>query len=622
MNSASPAKEPGGGVHVFWWVCTKNPFYAISAALVLLGLWISFGNETEELDNWLLMGGLTAYTLLLALTAMLLVRYLKLWDDARTVMLLVVLMFLATSVTFDHLLIVEQERGTVFYLLGLSLSVVVSEMLLRGTKLRLPALYRVPYYLFLMLFFLYPIFVRSLRDPGEVFQGEQLMWGLFGFSTAAGLIFLTLLPALWRGAEYVRGNGSPWPWPLFPWSLFVVLAIAVSGRAVLMCWSLHPLGAVRFDRLIFGPYFLIPLGFALTVLFLELGLSLAQTTMVRIGLLLPLLLIGLALVGHSPADPVYRLLRVMTVSIGDFRAFDEVRQEADPVYSEFLRLYTDRLGADPLFVALVLAASFYFYAAARRVPMALEALAAVLASMALIGTTSLKDGLLSPPEPGPLLAPAAILLLLGIRQRSVWNLLRAAVCLAAVLALAVPLPETAIAGMRGAIFVHLSVLAMLVLGALSRDVAGMSLRRIGAVFLLVFALAGMHPSLLPEGIPWALPIVYPLCLGIFLAGYGHFLRDSWILGMAALVLGYWVFKFGWTAYRAVRGAVKGFDYLVSGLGFFMVGVIVSLGKSGVLTRWIESRWGWPGWLRFARPALASAPDADETPAPPGAKSDE
>ena len=205
---------------------------------------------------------------------MVLVRFLKLWDDARTVMLLVVLMFLATSVTFDRLLI-EQERGAVFYLLGLVFSVFITEMLLRRIKLRLPALYRGPYYLILALFFLYPIFVRALLDRDHPLE-EPLMWGLFGFSTAAGLVFLTLLPAVRRGADYVRGNGSPWPWPLYPWSLFVILAIAVPGRAVLMCWSLHPLDTNRFDRLIFGPYFLVPFGFALSVLLLELGLTMAR----------------------------------------------------------------------------------------------------------------------------------------------------------------------------------------------------------------------------------------------------------------------------------------------------------------------------------------------------------
>ena len=69
------------------WIATKNPFYAISAALVLLGLWVSFGSQADETETWMLMAGLASYTLLLAATAFGLVRYLKLWNDARTVSL-------------------------------------------------------------------------------------------------------------------------------------------------------------------------------------------------------------------------------------------------------------------------------------------------------------------------------------------------------------------------------------------------------------------------------------------------------------------------------------------------------------------------------------------------------
>jgi hypothetical protein len=609
-SSERSAFAPNAG-RVFWWVCTKNPFYAISAALVLLGLWISFGNQTEQLETWLLMGGLAGHTLLLAVTALVLVRFLNLWDDARTVMLLVVLMFLATSVTFDCLLMEDQQRGAAFNLLGLGLSILVTETLLRRIKLRLPALYRLPYYFVLMLFFLYPIFVRSLLIPGRPESQEPLMWGLFGFSTAAGLVFLTLLPVLRRGAGYMRGNGSPWPWPLYPWSLFVVLAIAVPGRAVLMCWSLHPLDTNQLDRLIFGPYFLIPFGFALTVLFLELGLILARKGMIRFGLAAPLLLMGMALLGHNPADPIYRLLRVMTVSSGRFEAFDNVSREPDPVYNEFLEIFSNRLGVDPLFATLVLSCCFYAYAAARRVPLALECLAGSLASMVIIGPNTLSDGLLSSPElaqPAPLLAAAGILLFVGARQRNPWNLLRGAACLAGFIALAVPLPaEQPIPGLRSAIFVHLTLLAMLGLGAAFTDTNGISLRRIGSAFILVLSLAGMHQWFVQEEMPAALPIVYPLCMGILLAVYGHFLRDSWILAMATIVLGYWVFKFGWILCRSLRGLIRGFDYLLSGLAFFMIAVLVSLGKSGMLSRWIESRW-LPAWLcRFLPPTPALAP---------------
>src|ERR1041384_399229 len=92
------------------WVCTNNPFYVLSAGLFLVGLRLSFGARALE-DVWALMGGLAGYTLLLALTACLLVRFGNVWDDVRTVLLLVVLMFLATSATIDQVLVLTPGRG-------------------------------------------------------------------------------------------------------------------------------------------------------------------------------------------------------------------------------------------------------------------------------------------------------------------------------------------------------------------------------------------------------------------------------------------------------------------------------------------------------------------------------
>src|SRR5262245_38229260 len=124
---AASAPPSGGARGVVRWVCTKNPFYVLSAGLFLVGLFISFGDPAQLEDTWALMSGLAGYTLLLAVTACLLVRFGRVWDDVRTVLLLVVLMFLATSVTFDQVLVMDPERGRIFYVVGLLLAVAVSE---------------------------------------------------------------------------------------------------------------------------------------------------------------------------------------------------------------------------------------------------------------------------------------------------------------------------------------------------------------------------------------------------------------------------------------------------------------------------------------------------------------
>src|SRR5262249_49806082 len=150
-RSPSGAPPPlAGAAHWFVLrVCTSNPFYVISAGLFLAGLYASFEARAGDVETWTLLSGLAGYTLLLAMTAFLLVRFAHAWDDLRPVLLLVVLMFLATSVTFDELLVLDPGRGVPCFLVGLAFAVLVSEGLLRGIRLRLPARFRVPYYLIL-----------------------------------------------------------------------------------------------------------------------------------------------------------------------------------------------------------------------------------------------------------------------------------------------------------------------------------------------------------------------------------------------------------------------------------------------------------------------------------------
>src|SRR5262249_2693700 len=142
VPAAAAPPPTGSAQRLLRRVCTSNPFYVLSAGLFLAGLRISFGEQVDDIATWALMSGLAGYTLLLAITAFLLVRFCRVWDDVRTVLLLVVLMFLATSVTFDESLLNEPLRGAICYLIGLLFAVGVSEGVLHGLRLRLPAIYR------------------------------------------------------------------------------------------------------------------------------------------------------------------------------------------------------------------------------------------------------------------------------------------------------------------------------------------------------------------------------------------------------------------------------------------------------------------------------------------------
>lgn len=551
MSSSDATAAPVPSRSLLGWVCTSNPLYVLSAGLFLVGLRLSFGDAAREVDTWALMGGLAGYTLLLAAAVFLLVRFAGVWDDVRTVLLLVVLMFLATSVTFDELLVLDPGRGALVNVVGLLFAVLLTEGLLRGARLRLPGWFRLPYYLILALFFLYPVaLVPLLKEP----QGEELKWALFGFSSTAGLTFLTLLPAARRGPEYVRANGSPWPWPYYPWSVFVFLGAAVVGRAFLLCWSLHPLAGSDMHHLVFGPYFLVPFGLAVATVLLELGITSGRRAVQGVALALPAGLVALAAVGHRD----------------------------DPVYSEFLRVFALRLGGTPLFLAVLAAAGFYLYAWARRVPFAVDGLTAAVAALAVVGPEALTVRYLGGPLAVPVYVAGVLQLAVGMRR---WDALR---CLSGglgvVVAVAVAVPDGW--AVRAAVGSHLGLVVVLGVGAVFNGAVGRACRLVGGV-LVVAACLGTAVSP-PAGLPPSTAL-YPLVMAVVLAGYGRLLGHRPSVALAAAALAGWLAVTSVKGYRSLREEVAGLDYLVLGLALLPAAVLVSLYKSGALARWLAQR---------------------------------
>lgn len=555
-SDATVAPAPGASRGLIGWVSTSNPLYVLSAGLFLVGLRLSFGDAGREVDTWALMGGLAGYTLLLAAAALVLVRFAGVWNDVRTVLLLVVLMFLATSVTFDELLVLDPGRGTLVNVAGLLFAVLVAEGLLRGTRLRLPGWFRLPYYLILSLFFLYPVaLVPLLKQP----QSEELAWGLFGFSTAAGLAFLTLLPAARRGPDYVRGNGSPWPWPYYPWSVFVFLGAAVVGRAFLLCWSLHPLVGSDIDRLIFGPYFLVPFGLAVAAVLLEVGRTAGRTDVQAVALAVPAGLVVLAAVGHRD----------------------------DPVYAEFLRVFALRLGGTPLFLAVLAAAGFYLYAWARRSPFAVDGLTVAVVALAVVGPDALTVRDLGGPLPFPVYAAGVLQLAVGMRR---WDALR---CLAGGLGVAVAVAAAVPDGwaVRTAVGFHLGLAVVLGVGGAFDGTVGRAARMVGGVLIVAACLGAVVSQ--PVGLPPSAAL-YPLVMVAVLAGYGRLLGHRASVALAGVALAGWLAVASVRGYRSLREEVAGLDYLVLGLALLPAAVLVSLYKSGALARRLARGGAAPG----------------------------
>src|SRR5215472_11413791 len=107
-RSALVFSSSGGRLVRLLW--TNNPFYLISAWLVFSGLWASFNTGADTYQTWGLLGGLASYTLLLATAACVLIRLGRVWEDLRTLLLLVLLMFLAISVSLDEALTTDPTR--------------------------------------------------------------------------------------------------------------------------------------------------------------------------------------------------------------------------------------------------------------------------------------------------------------------------------------------------------------------------------------------------------------------------------------------------------------------------------------------------------------------------------
>ncbi len=375
---------------------SSNPFYILSADLVFVGLRISFGPGGPATRSWALGISLAGYTLLLATTACFLIRVGKLWDDLRSLLLLIVMMFLAIATSGDDSMAADPRRGTIGYLVGFVFAVVVSEAVLHTIRLRLPGWYRAAYHAILALVFLYPIALAPfVKEP----DSQALQWALFGFSPLAALALLLLVPAARRGAAYLAKNGSPWRWPLYPWSLFFIIAGGLAVRCYSLCVSFH---FVNGSRTIFGPYFLVPIGLAVSLIWLEIGIASRRRGVMIAASVVPFALAYLSTTGYR----------------------------YEPVYLNFLSEFRHTLGGTPFYLSCLAVVLFHIYAVLRRVPAARDLLVVSLACLSAIGQSSLDLDSLVASRPFPLAAAGLVMASLAWRKRHTGRALVAGTALA------------------------------------------------------------------------------------------------------------------------------------------------------------------------------------------------
>ncbi len=545
-----PNVTVGSDLRNLWrFIYNHNPFYVISALLVFSGLWQSFTERPELVEAGVIALGLGAYALLLALTAVLIIRLGHVWEDVRSLLLLVVLMFLAISVSSDPVLNAEEQPGRWFVLAGFLFSVALSEAVLRSLPLVLPMMYRLPYYLILALFFLYPLAMSPVlnRPPAP-----PLYWALFGFSAVACAAFLTLLPAVWRGVASVRASNCPWRWPVYPWVLFGMLAICVCLRAWYLCMSFH---AIEGTSCIFGAYFLAPFLFAINVLLIEASIVSGGARLRRVALSWPLFILVVCGSGH--------------------------RLQA--VYLEFLERFADVFHGSPLYVALMATVGLYLYALARRVPGAITGLSLAIGALAFVSprATLLEDIMYY--RAWPIVLAATIQFLLAARAGSSLRAVSAAG--AALWAIQCAPGWESLGIVRTALVWHAGIALVLAIGATFRDDFVPTIRALAAGLLIgsTLIVADTDPRQV-AGLPPAVVEAYPVVPLVVALAYARLVGGMMFYGVAAACAAGWLVVIGSALYRQLRAFVPGLDKIAWGIAFFALATIVSLAKAGLWRR--------------------------------------
>jgi hypothetical protein len=571
-----------------------NPFYVISALLMLFAVRNAYGTqEIGSINCWLMLGVLCGYTALLSFIGVLIVRCGKVWEDARSIFVVVLLLFLATSVSADDLFVkMESRTGGLLLLLGCYFfSALTTEGVFRGVGIRLGWLYRLPYHLLIALFFFAPWWTSPELHPRSPMAME---WLIVAFPVASAALVLMLLPAVRRGSAYLANNGTPWPWPLFPWIGFGVLIVAHALRSFAMCMTFGPRGPIwlpsssgsgrefiNFDTM-WGPYFLIPLAFAVLVLILEGTLTSGNTRLQRrVMISAPLL-----------------LLMALPFSTG-------------PVFRDFFERLTSVI-ASPLWIALGLVWLLYGRAWLANVRYAGSGLMSATLLYSVVGLATTGPATATPLQPWPWLLVGAALLISGFKRSSLRQAAGAAMF---VIGLRTLLPETDLAGFRNAVSLHVLWAAIVVIGFTTRDHATRLMQCLGAV---LFPLAALAVSASPSAdtLPASWKLTYVAILAGVALGIAVLFRSR-VYRYAVIAIGVaTAFEMATLAYRgsaSLFGRAAMTSFLWS-LALLLIGLLISAHKA----RWIP-----PDLLSVfgRRPEPASelpqdAPPDDATPNEP------
>jgi hypothetical protein len=532
------------------WLCTNNPFYLISAALVFAGLRISFAPPNS--NAWALTIGVAAFTLLLAMSGFFLVRFGKLWDDARSILLLVVLLLAVLSESPDEVLVANFRHGLCLNLAGWFFAVCVSETLLQGLGIRFNWRLRVPFHAFFAVLFLYPVALTYFEFKPN---SDALHWGLLGFSLATAGIVLSLVSAAHVGAPLVANNGTPWRWPLFPWPVFAALTLFACWRSYSLCIALDAVGGTAHAC---GPYFLAPLCLAVAFVLNELALQSRR----RWGTQIALVVAAMA--------PALTIL-----------------PRGDLVYDGFLQSFIDTTSVTPWYIMLCATAVYYAIGILRRVRGSFDSLSICLGYLSVSRPDGFGPSWDQSPSPTILLLIALLQLALVVIRGKSRSALAAGWCVLAAGYLQYGMPLSLTFGSM-----HALVIVALIVAALFDDWLARSLRGIGAMAILMAAWHWHGGDITAAGDwPGWLTSCYGFGLFAFALAYGWWVGEPLYYVVASLLAIVWLGDHGIRLYRELRQRMPGVDLVLGGLLFFVLAMLVSLNKIGISLRRLARRSG-------------------------------
>lgn len=552
-----PTRVPG----LVRFLYNHNPFYLISAACIIYTLKLAFRpGEVAYIDPWALMSSIGGYTILMAVTGYLIVKLGHVWEDARSIFLVLLLLFLATSVTFDELLNLDPSTGRPLIWCGFSLAVLVTEGLLQGLGIRLRSQFRIPYYLWLALLYFFPLWV-SPEVTG--LSAAVTSWRLLAFPVSAGLLTLGLLSAVRRGSAYCQSNGTPWTWPLFPWTLFGFMGLATLFRTYALTISFLPSDGMQTA---FQPYFLVPFLLAVLLLLLEIGLVENREILLQIVL------------GMTPG-----LLWCSSPSTS-----------ATGPAAEFLADFSSRLGS-PLWLTSLGLVGLYAWAAWREVHFARWYLLGALLLAARVSPATVSLNQLAPAQFWPLLAAVGLELIHGLRRRHPLILLGG--CFLASLALSAWLWNSPWFYYRRIVPLHVAVASLLIIGCVFRDQYARILRLTGATVLPAIAALAVILARDSLWLHWGWPL-YLLSL-MATAGFCWYVsRDvAFLCSLAGmLIAGCLGGIYAMCLWLARQVGIKVLIPLMVGIGSFVIGAVISVSK-GLMTQHALSPETIPGPLQ-------------------------